>query len=292
MSIGFERSRDRRQRELTNNKKIKGKNHVKNYLKGVYGFPEQQETGTFGLCYRKTVIRNTDNLVFNKGNATNNVKIKINAIESYVPHCNPSLEQYNKLLNQITKKTRTELHYPEQSVSTKEVNTQNFWTFELGTQEGNNVPTWIYVVFQQNDRQHDQILSNGTFYGKLETSAQVVIGTEKYPDGSILLNYNDDDYSHWYGQIKEAFKALTKDNILQPYISEDNFRLSSDGDNIGYNIHSFDIRYQKDFESGQSVKVEFKFDGVIPAGIYGYALVLRNRLVNKSSDGQRMFDLV
>ena len=39
----------------------------------------------------------------------------------------------------------------------KEVNTQNFWTFELGTQEGINIPIWIFVAFQQNDRQHDQI---------------------------------------------------------------------------------------------------------------------------------------
>ena len=64
-----------------------------------------------------------------------------------------------------------------------------------------------------------------------------------------------------------------------------------DDNNIGYNIHAFDIRYQKNFESSQPIKVEFKFDGVVPAGIYGYALVLTNRLVSISSDGQRMFDL-
>ena len=32
-SIDFDRSRDKKQRELTNNKNIKGKNHVKIYLK-------------------------------------------------------------------------------------------------------------------------------------------------------------------------------------------------------------------------------------------------------------------
>ena len=31
----------------------------------------------------------------------------------------------------------------------KEVNTQNFWTFELGTQEGINIPIWIFAVFRQ-----------------------------------------------------------------------------------------------------------------------------------------------
>ena len=96
---------------------------------------------------------------------------------------------------------------------------------------------------------------------------------KKYPDSGVLLNYNDDDYSQGYEQIKEAFKALTKDNILQTYIPEDDFRSSSDGDNIGYNIHSFHIRYQKNFESGQTAKVEFKLDDVVPPGIHEYALV-------------------
>ena len=83
----------------------------------------------------------------------------------------------------------------------------------------------------------------------------------------MFLNYNDDDYSQGYGQIKEAFKVFTKDNILQPYMTEKDFRSSNNGDSIGYNIHSFAKRCQKNFESGQSVKVEFKLDGVVPAGI-------------------------
>ena len=237
------------------------------------------------------MTRNTDNAVLNKVNATGNAKNKINSLEWYVPHYSPSLEEYNKLQIQIKQKTPTNLHYPERSVFMKEVNTQNFWTFELGVQENINVPIWIFVAFQQMDRQNDQKLNNDTFYRMPVTSAQYIIGTEKYPDNAILLNYDNDDYSQGYGQINEAFKALTNDNILQPYITEDDYRSSNDGDNIGYIVHVFDIRYQKNCETGQSVKVEFKVDKVIPAGIYGYALVLTNRIISITSDGQRMFDL-
>ena len=292
LSIGFKRSRDKRKEELLNNKTQKGKFHLRIYLKDVFGFAENQEFGTFGFSYRLTLTRNTDNAVLNKNDATNNAKIVINEIEWYVLHYIPSLEEYNKLQIHLKQKTPTNLCYPERSVFMKEVNTQNFWTFELGTQEGANVPIWIYVAFQQHDRQHDQTLNNDTFYRMPVTSAQCIIVTEKYPDSAILLNYDDDDYSQGYGQIKEAFKALTKDNILQPYISEDDFRSDKNGNSIGYNIHVFDIRYQKDYQSGQSVKIEFKLDKIVPAGVYGYALVLTNRLVSISSDGQRMLDLV
>ena len=292
LSIGFDRDRNRRQREFTNNKTQKGKYHVRIYRKDVFGFAEYQNKGTYGLGYKLTLTRNTNNAVLNKDSAINLGRIKINAIEWYVPHYNPSIQQQSILSKQIINKTPTEINYPERSVFMKEVNTQNFWSFELGTQENISIPSWMFVAFQQNDRQHDQNLNNDTLVRLPVISAQVVIGTERYPDNSILLNYEDDDYSQGYGQIKEAFKALTKDNILQPYITDHDFRSSNDGNDIGYNLHAFDIRYQKNFENGQPVKVEFKFSEDIAAGIYGYALVLTNKLISISSDGQRMFDLV
>ena len=126
-----------------------------------------------------------------------------------MPHYTCSPEQQSILYKQILNKTPTQIQYPERFVFMKEVNTQNFWTFELGTQEGINIPTWVFVAFQQNDRQHDQKLNNDTFVRLSVTSAQVVIGTERYPDSAILLNYDDDDYSQGYGLIKEAFRALT-----------------------------------------------------------------------------------
>ena len=145
----------------------------------------------------------------------------------------------------------TELYYPERSVFMKEVNTQNLWKFELGTQEGINVPTWNYVGFQQNDRQNDQNLNNDIICRLPFGSAQCIIGNEMYPDTGILLNFDSDVYSQGYHQIKEAFRAhqikeafraLTKNTKLQPYISENDYRSSNEGDNTGYNLHAFDLR--------------------------------------------------
>ena len=49
LSIGFDRSWDRRRSELSNNKSIKGKYHIRIYLKDIFGFAEHQEKGTYGL---------------------------------------------------------------------------------------------------------------------------------------------------------------------------------------------------------------------------------------------------
>ena len=99
----------------------------------------------------------------NKDNAINIGKIKINAIDCYVPHYTPSILQQSILSRQILSKTPAELLYVERSVFMKEVNTQNLWTFKLGTQEGMNVPIWIIVGFQQRNRQDDQNLNKNIF---------------------------------------------------------------------------------------------------------------------------------
>ena len=68
------------------------------------------------------------------------------------------------------------------------------------------------------------------------TSAQGAIAMDKYPDAGISLNYDDDYYSQDYSQFKEAFIALTKHDILQPYIRDTDFRSSNIRiADVGYN---------------------------------------------------------
>ena len=86
LSIGFDRDRNRRKRELTKNKNMKGNYHMSIYLKDILGFAEHQEDATHGLVYKLTLTRISDNAVSNKTNATAIGKIKINRIEWYVPH--------------------------------------------------------------------------------------------------------------------------------------------------------------------------------------------------------------
>ena len=58
LSIAFDRSRDRKQRELTNIKNIKCKFHVRIMLRDILGFAEHQEKATYGLGYKLTITRN------------------------------------------------------------------------------------------------------------------------------------------------------------------------------------------------------------------------------------------
>ena len=85
----------------------------------------------------------------------------------------------------------------------------------------------------------------------------------------------------------DAFGALTKDDIFRHYISDHDLRSFNEGNDIGYKLNVFHLRYQKNL--AQPIKVEFDFSEKVPAGIYGYALVLTKKILSISS--QRRFDL-
>ena len=60
LSVDFDRSRDRRQQELTSNKKVKGKYHVRIMLRDLFGFVDCMEKATHGFGYKLTLTRNKD----------------------------------------------------------------------------------------------------------------------------------------------------------------------------------------------------------------------------------------
>ena len=115
------------------------------------------------MGYKLTLKRNVDNAVLNKAIAPIVGENKIIAIKWYVPHFTLSIPQQATLSKQILSETHTELQYVKRSVFMEEVKTQNFWNFELGTQEGINTSIWIIVRFQQRDRRDSQNLHKVTF---------------------------------------------------------------------------------------------------------------------------------
>ena len=163
LSIGFDRSSARRRVEITNDKNVNGKFHLRIMLKDVFGFAKHQETATYGLGYKLTLTRNKDEAVIDKVAGIAEARTKIDHIHWYVPHYIPFTQQQTIMSKKILNKTPTELTYVERSVFMKEVKNQNLRNFELGSQENMNVPVWIITGFQQQDKQDSQNLNNDTF---------------------------------------------------------------------------------------------------------------------------------
>ena len=86
----------------------------------------------------------------------------------------------------------------------------------------------------------------------------------------MLKNYDGAVYSQGYGLNKEVFRSLAKDDILQTFISDDDFRSSNAGVvEVGCIFYVFNDRYQQKLKTLPTIKAEFEFDGVVSKDING-----------------------
>ena len=137
-----------------------------------------KKKATHVLGYKVNLTRTKDEAV-DKVAGIADARIKIDHIHWYVGYYTPSIQQQSLLSGQSLKRTPTELKIFERSVFLKEVNNQNLWNFELGSQESIKVPIWIFIGFRQRALQDSQNWNNDTFCRLPVVSAQCIVGTEK-----------------------------------------------------------------------------------------------------------------
>ena len=121
--------------------------------------------------------------------------------------------------------------------------------------------------------------------------------SENYSVLEINCIYDQDSFSQAYGEIVSCFGQSTKDNTLQPCITQtdcttpDNYAAKT---TLGKNLYGFDERYHQDFATSQPIKVKFEFSSPFHAAkrLTGYALLLTIKILSNSSDRQSELSLI
>ena len=152
LSFHFDLDRNRKQNQITKDKVIKRKYHVRIMLMDVSGFAQNQEKITFGMGYKKTLTRKKVDTALQKAVDIADARIESDHILWYIPHCISSTQQQGLFSKQNFSKTPTEHRYVERSVLMKELNDQNLVKSELANQESMNNPEGLILAFQQSER--------------------------------------------------------------------------------------------------------------------------------------------
>ena len=193
LSIGFHRRIEARERELTNNKTTKGNYHVRFFF-GIFGFAEHQNNCSYGLGFKLTLQRNSDNHVLSHRAETNAENFAlagrffIDDISLYVPHYTPSISSQKLMLRHIVSKAPSELSCNKKASFMNDVTTENNWIFELGFGDDAAIPIYVIVGFMQRDQLNQQHQNNDTFHRASVVNVQCIIGNEKLPDAGINVN--------------------------------------------------------------------------------------------------------
>jgi hypothetical protein len=277
---------------LINDNDEKGTLFVRLRLSDVFGFCEYQDKITYGLGYT---------LILKRGDAQGNgalfrlhattaavAKIVIKDISWYVAHYTPSLESQATISQMLADKSTTTMSYIQKYVTEKLVNTSSNWSFELGVEAGLDIPIYVIVGFQSQARQGPSQTANNGVFDQLDIiSASVKIGSERYPDNSINLDYDRNNYNDAYEAIKRIKEEHFGVKELPPLINYKEFKDL-------YNIYVFDIRNQKEHLSAQQITINFQFRAGfnIAPNFSAIGLVLKNSVINISSDLNKMFSII
>ena len=186
-TIAFNKRRNR----LINDNPEKGTLFLTIPLSEIFGFALHQDKITYGLGFSLTLKRaSNDNAIYRTiGHAG---KIIIKDIALNVPHYTPSLENQLLVTEHVNSSSLTNMSYIERVMSTKSVDGNNTWTFELGVEAGMDIPIYVIVGFQTANRiGPDQTQNNGIFDRLDVIGASLKNGSERYPDNEIQIDYDN-----------------------------------------------------------------------------------------------------
>ena len=145
----------------------------------------------------------------------------------------------------------------------------------------------------QRDQFNQQHHNNDIFCRPSVVNAQCITRSENFSDTGINFINTYDNFSQAFGEIVSCFRPLSKDNILQPYITQKDFitsKIYPEG-NPGYTLYVFHIHYHRDCCSDQPIKVRFGFRPAA-TNLIGHALLLTKKKISIYTDGQRQFNSV
>ena len=99
---------------MTINETTKGNYNFRIYLKDVFGFAEHQDICTFGLGYKLSLQRNSDNPLLShpaqakfEANLALAGRVIIDDISWYIPHYTPRMSNQKFILGHISSRSRS-----------------------------------------------------------------------------------------------------------------------------------------------------------------------------------------
>ena len=272
---------------LLNDTPEKGTIFLRSYLRDFgLGFPASQDTITINQGFKLILKRaETYNSIFRT--IADNAKVEIKDLVLYVRQFTPSIDNMNLINEHILANKSAVYPFTQNSYTTKPINANRKWTFEIGQETSIDIPLQIIVGFQSIERLQSQTQNNGVFDQLNITSAQCRIGTDRYPDQPYTLDYTRNKYNDAYEAVRNYYYDFMEGKS-SPYLTFKDLKTL-------YPFLLFDLRAQKEYLASQPIYIDIEFaEGFDAVGgdYMGIAVSSSRKVLSVSSDGKQQFELI
>ena len=273
-----------RKEYIINKPEPKGTFSFKIPLKHIFGFCEDYDKILYGMKQTLILTRNNDNDAIFRVNAAAKGKIMLDKISWYVPHVMPADKDKLELYKIIERKETLQVGYRMIQCINASIPQTKLFTWDLKSTESTEVPLFIIVGFQtnkSNDQRHNPAIFNNVGVNNIYTK----LNFRKYPETDYNISFPKQKISRPYGDT-----ALFRSKFFNLDVLLSNFNFIPLEFTDLYPLFVFDVSKQSEKLKYSFINIQIKafFDNNVDAGTEAYAVIISDRLINFSSNGNRL----
>ena len=271
------------QKMLINNHTDAKKGKIKGYLylEEIFGFCKTFKKVTKNLGFHLTFKTNDlQNIIYSS--MADDINVTINNLYLYVPKLIPSVET-QVIFNEATQnnyKISFDEWYTERRVISDTI-TQ----MDIGTSQHVNSPKYLIGAHQTRTRADTANKNNNiAIFDNLNLQKYYVeIDSVRYPRDNVLVNYEQDDHTEQYKDLKLFFKEYIGEQLMSPFKSYPDMKTK-------YPIQIVDLRHQTDHITPKKVQLFQEYSADLENAKF-YLIVTRRREIELISDENKLIEV-
>jgi hypothetical protein len=195
----------------------------------------------------------------------------------------PNFEQLHSLNKLIESKNSFNIGFMYRNLDQIDVPISNEFTWRLGPRSASEKPRYIIIGFQTNRSKNNN--NPARFDNCNVRTIYVELNAIRYPNIDIINDFGEEDYSITYylaKEFREKYYGLS-DAYNDFMIDQNDFKTL-------YPLFVFDVSKQSERlkNSISDITIRAKFNSNVSANTKCYCLILSDRILKLTSDGERM----
>ena len=213
----------------------------------------------------------------------NEGRITLSKISWFMPKVVPSPAYKNVLASVIEKKVSLDVACRAMQCEQRAMPAATRDTWEVTTKTGTERPRWLLIGFQTG-KAADQIQNPAIFDNIRLTNIYATINDKRYPDADMTSDFTTYQTGRVYrvmSQFKAEFFGVPGKESTSSITPIEFAEL--------FPVHMIDLRRQPEKlkDVSLNIKIMTTFSAAVPAGTFGYAVLISDRSFKLDSDGKR-----
>ena len=271
------------QKMLINNPTDANKGKIKGnfYLEDIFGFCKTFKKVTENLGLHLSFEPNDlQNIIYTS--MTDELNMTINDLYLYVPNLIPSVET-QVMFNEATQ-NNYKISYDEWFTE-RRIISDTITQLDIGTTQNVQSPKDLIGAHQTKDSIDAPISTkNVCIFDNIDLRKYYIeIDGQRYPRNSSFMNYEQNDYTEQYKDLKFFFKGYIGEKLMSPFISYPDMKTENP-------IGIIDLRHQSDYITPKKFQLFWEY-GANPEDSRFFLILIRRRELELISDGNKLIEV-